>query len=174
MKTKQYYPNNSAETTIQTHLFLTFSPSLTCLGLSLGLSNDFPEALPKGDDALIFLRPVYRQSAGLRNLLLTAAILGPAGWIMAQGLDWVVNFLDTGSQTCGLDFIYGKDEGKEKEEKENEEEGNGEDETAEENHVEEENMEEENVEEDINKTMREGILSILFEKDIPFLFETGR
>ena len=135
---------------------------------------------------------------------MTAAVLGPAGWIIAQGLDWINHCVDSGSQTCGLDFIYEENKkeetgtGREENEKEenvkeeNKEEGIAEEDNAkkendeeeiteeenaqkkEEKIAEQENKEQENVDEDRNRTMRESILDILFKREVNFLSVTGR
>ena len=103
-------------------------------------------------ERLALYPPVYCQSPALRNFFLTAASLGPAGWMMAQGLDWLNNKLDNGSQTCGLDFIY--------------EAGN---------------IEVNAEAEDRNRILREDILSVLgmkevsyFKDKVVFMSETGR
>ena len=83
-------------------LSLTSLHSLSCLGLSLALLPHFPEGLAID----LFGPPLYSQSLCHYNFLLTASAVGPGGWILSQLLNWVNYSLDSGINTCGLDFKY--------------------------------------------------------------------
>ena len=106
--------------------------------MSLGLSNHYP----KGVEGVFLLPPVYGESPALRNFLLIAIILGPVGWIMAQGLDWFNSWIDSGTQTCGLDFIYENDKDKDNVAEEKEDKNDAEEEKREEKYTEEKKEEE--------------------------------
>ena len=134
----------------------SISHSLTGLGLSLALHPHFPTGY---GDGLFFLPPVYSQSLCHQNFLLIASTLGPGGWILSQVLNWVNYGLDSGVNTCGLEFDYDMpeddeqiDEKQEEDGQENKEEGNGPKEKS---------------------TIQHDILDFLYKSDVTFKSETG-
>jgi len=139
--------------------------SLCCLCISLGLAEHFPEGVVSGGLTFLF-PPVYAKSSALHNFLLTAAILGPVGWIMSQFLDCLNYWFDSGSNTCGLNFSYT--------EKMEEEKENAEDERTLRDVIVTTMY---NTEEDETSTLRDDILSsmsTIYNNKVPFECETGR